>query len=94
MSVIYDFVCTPPEEYGQSLDGDLHTTLMEFPTYTYTGKLVDTCPCLYDAGGGGVAVGRLVVSCDVEMIVVGTVTMMSHQIPMLYHQALVFILCW
>ena len=52
MSVIYDFVCTPPEEYGQSLDGDLHTTLMEFPTYTYTGKLVDTCPCLYDMGGG------------------------------------------
>ena len=37
-SVIYDFVCTPPEEYGKDLDDDFHTTLMEFPGYTYTGK--------------------------------------------------------
>ena len=53
MSVIYDFLCTPPEEYGQSLDDDLHITVMEFPTHTFTGKLIaDTYPRLYDTGRG------------------------------------------
>ena len=46
--MIYDFVCAPPEEYGESLDDDLHTTLVEFPTYTFTGKLTDMCSCLCD----------------------------------------------
>ena len=45
-SVIYDFVCTPPEEYGKDLDDDYHTTFMEFPTYTYTGKLARPDSCL------------------------------------------------
>lgn len=44
--MIYDFVCTPPEEYGKDLDDDYHTTFMEFPSYTYTGKLVSPYFCL------------------------------------------------
>ena len=37
--MIYDFVCTPPETYGKELlADDFHTTVTEFPTYTYVGK--------------------------------------------------------
>lgn len=35
-AVIYDFVCRLPEYSNKGVsDDDLHTSLVEFPTYTY-----------------------------------------------------------
>ena len=39
-AVIYDFVCTPPEEYGKDFDDGLHTTVVEFPANTFVGESV------------------------------------------------------
>ena len=39
-AVIYDFVCTLREDYSKDQDDDLHTSVMEFPSYTYVGERV------------------------------------------------------
>ena len=38
-AVIYDLACELPEYYTKELVDDFHTSVVEFPTYTYVGKL-------------------------------------------------------
>ena len=42
--MIYDFVCTRPEYYTKELDDDLHTSVLEYPTYTYVGEVILRVP--------------------------------------------------